>query len=92
MTKQAPLSVRISADLSTRVSALAEAMDRPKSWIIERAIEDYVSLQAWQVAEIRRGLQEADAGDFATDDEVAAVFRKWMNAGRLAPKRRPKSR
>jgi RHH-type transcriptional regulator, rel operon repressor / antitoxin RelB len=92
MTKQTPMSVRISSNLSARVSKLAEAMDRPKSWIIERAIEDYVSLQAWQVAEIKRGLQEADAGDFATDDEVEAVFRKWMNAGRLASKRRSKSR
>jgi predicted transcriptional regulator len=92
MAKPAPMSVRISPDLSARVTALAEAMDRPKSWVIERAIEDYVSLQSWQVDEIKRGLKEADAGDFATDEEVDAIFRKWMNAGRLAKKRRSRSR
>ena len=33
--------------------------------------------EAWQVAEIKKAVQEADAGDFATDTEVDAALAKW---------------
>jgi len=92
MTKPAPLSVRLPRQLHRKVAAVAEAMDRPKSWIVERAVEQYVALQEWQVADIDRALKEADAGDFATDREVAATFRKLRRAGTLAAKRAAKSR
>ncbi len=92
MPKQAPLSVRLPSQLHRRMAALAEAMDRPKSWVIERAVEDYVALQEWQVADVKQAIKEADAGDFATDREVAATFRKLRRAGSLAAKRAAKSR
>lgn len=80
MAKNASLSLRIEPELNQRLEALAEAMDRPKSWVCERALEDYVALQEWQVAEIRKGLAEADAGDFASDGEVEATVAKWSDA------------
>jgi RHH-type rel operon transcriptional repressor/antitoxin RelB len=39
-----------------------------------------VELQEWQIQQIEEGLREADAGDFASDEEVAAVFARWANA------------
>lgn len=33
--------------------------------------------ESWQVAAIQKAVQEADAGDFATSDEVAAMDAKW---------------
>ena len=33
---------------------------------------------AWQIQETLKGLKEADAGDFATDEEVEAVFSKYI--------------
>jgi predicted transcriptional regulator len=74
------------------MAAVAEAMDRPKSWVLERAIEDYVALQEWQVADIKQALKEADAGDFASDRDVDTTFRKLRRAGTLAAKRAAKSR
>ena len=35
-----------------------------------RLIREYVDINEWQVQEIKKGLAEADAGDFATDEEV----------------------
>jgi predicted transcriptional regulator len=37
--------------------------------------------QEWQVRQIEEGLRDADAGDFASAEEVAAVFAKWARAG-----------
>jgi predicted transcriptional regulator len=31
----------------------------------------------WQTEEIQRGIREADSGEFASDDEISAVFSKW---------------
>jgi len=37
-------------------------------------------VQEWQIRQIKEGIREADAGEFARDEEVAAVFAKWLNA------------
>ena len=38
-----------------------------------------VNLDDWQIAEIRKGIAEADAGDFATAEEMARVVKKWTS-------------
>ena len=38
-----------------------------------------IELQQWQIRQIEKGLREADTGDFASDEEVAAVFERWTN-------------
>ena len=47
-------------------------------WVVNRALEVFVESEAWQIEEIKRGLAEADAGEFATDAEVEveATFEK----------------
>jgi len=48
---------------------------------VERLLEvKGVELQEWQIRQIEEGLREADAGDFASDEEVAAVFARWTKA------------
>jgi predicted transcriptional regulator len=41
------------------------------------ALSNYLAAQSWQVKEIKAGLADADLGDFATDDQVNAVFAKY---------------
>jgi predicted transcriptional regulator len=48
------------------VTDIAHAFDRPKSWVIEQAIKDFVALQAWHLAAIEEGVQDADAGRVIT--------------------------
>jgi predicted transcriptional regulator len=71
------LTVRVSTELQDRLDAIADAIDRPRSWVVNRALETFVESEAWQIEEIKRGLAEADAGEFATDAEVRAMFEKW---------------
>ena len=42
-------------------------------------------LNDWQVEEIRKGIAEADAGDFATPHEVASVVKKWTEGIEAEP-------
>jgi len=47
------------------------------SWVVNRALEAFVDSEAWQIDEIKRGIAEADADEFASEAEVAALFGKW---------------
>jgi predicted transcriptional regulator len=71
------MTVRLDDDVKQRLEVLAEATQRSKSFLAAEAIRAYVDNNEWQVAEIRAALAEADAVDFASDDEVAALARKW---------------
>ena len=63
------------------MDALAQASGVTPSQIVTRAVESYLAVQDWQIEEIRRGLAEADAGEFAPAEDVEAVFKKWSDAG-----------
>jgi predicted transcriptional regulator len=76
------LTWRVKPTLKRKLDKVAAAMDRPRSWVLTQALESYLDQQSWQVAEIKQGLAEADSGDFASADEVKAVFDKWRGRGR----------
>lgn len=79
MTK-ATLSFRTDEAIRDQLDRLAGARRRDRSFLINEAIEQYLELNDWQEAQIRAGIEEADQGDFATEEEVEAVFAKWRNA------------
>ena len=56
---------------------LAEQTERSRSWLVRKAIEDYVALNSWQIGKIEAGIAAADRGEFAADDDVARVRRKF---------------
>ena len=60
---------------------LAEKTERSRSWIAAKAIEDYIALNAWQIAKIEAGIAAADRGEFADADDVARVVRKYSAQG-----------
>ena len=56
---------------------MAEATQRSKSFLAAEAIRSYVENNEWQIGEIQAARKEADAGDFASDKNVAALAKKW---------------
>lgn len=71
------LTIRLDATLKARLEALAKSTRRTKSFLAAEAIAAFVDANAWQVAEIESAVQEADAGDFASDTDVQETFAKW---------------
>lgn len=79
------VTIRVDRKTRNRLEKLARAMERTKSYVAAEAIRAFVDLNEWQIAEIKAGLKEADAGDFAPDREVQAVIKKWRRgAGKMA--------
>ncbi len=74
------MSMRLPDELSAQLDALAAATGRSKSFLAGQAIRDFIERESWQIAEITQAMQEADAGDFASDDELNVVSAKWNNS------------
>jgi predicted transcriptional regulator len=71
------VTLRIPAELRERLDTLAKATRRSRAYLGLEALREYLDNQAWQIEQIQKGIQEADADDFASEDEVKAVFAKW---------------
>lgn len=68
------INVRLPAELYEQLENLAQATARTKSFVTLEALSSYLAAQSWQVQDIQAGLAEAERGDFASDEEVAAVM------------------
>ncbi|TWT04103.1 CopG family ribbon-helix-helix protein [Reyranella sp. CPCC 100927] len=70
------VTLNLSDEDRERLARLAAETGRSEGAIAAEALHAYLDVQSWQLREIRRGLAEADAGDFASPEEVEAMFRK----------------
>ena len=77
MSDTTTVTVRLTNGVRAKLDGLARSTGRSRSFLAAEAIAEYVDLNAWQVAEIEKAIEEADAGDFADDKEVAETFSKW---------------
>jgi RHH-type transcriptional regulator, rel operon repressor / antitoxin RelB len=76
------MTIRIEDDVKDRLDRLAESTQRSKSFLAAEAIREFVENNEWQIGETRVALKEANAGDFASERDVAALAKKWnVNAG-----------
>ena len=75
------ISVSVPADVARRLTTLAETTDRSTSYVAAQAIEEFLTLQEWQVKAIRQGLAEAEAGKLVGHKEAMKRLKKWKSRG-----------
>ncbi|MFC5422105.1 MAG: CopG family transcriptional regulator [Stutzerimonas stutzeri] len=81
----AAFTIRLDDETLAKLDALAADTDRSRNWLVAKAIQDYVELNAWQIQRIKEGIAEADRGEFATEEELDAIEAKlqaMIDAGR----------
>ena len=71
------VTFRMQEEKKLLIDELAVAQDRDRSYIINKALDTYLEVMKWQLAHIKEGLRQAEAGKFATDDEVSKAFDLW---------------
>ena len=71
------VTIQLDDKVLGELDALAAKIERSREDLLGEAVADYLAFQQWQVEEIEAGLAEADRGEFASDEEVAAVFAKF---------------
>lgn len=74
--KPSNISFRADASKIQDLDLVASALDRDRSYVINEAIAAYLELHQWQIKHIKKGLKQADEGEFASMEDVAKALRK----------------
>lgn len=65
-------TVRLDPEIRERLDQMAERMDRPRAWIIKEAVAQYLERETWYMAEVQKGLDDAEAGRVISHQEMGA--------------------
>ena len=66
----------LDSEKKEALPAIATVTDRNLTYVLNEAIAFYLDIYQGLLDEINKGVAEAEAGEFASDDEVQAVFVK----------------
>lgn len=72
-----PTSFRAEKEKLQRLDALAVTMGRSRNWLVNEALSNFLTYQEWFISEVQEGIAAADRGDFASPEDVNALFRKY---------------
>lgn len=74
------LSVMLPPEDRALLHKLATSAQRTDEEIASVALREYLRFEAAQIDRIRSGIEAANKGNFASDEEVAAFFTAHENA------------
>lgn len=72
------ISFRADAGTIEKLDELADSKDRPRSYLINEAITNYIELHEYQDALVRRGLKAMKEGRTRAHADVVRRLRKRM--------------
>ena len=72
------ITIRTSTEILAALGKLAESMDRPRTWVIEAALQSYLETQAWQVEGIKEALSSLERGEGITHEDVVSDLDKFL--------------
>ena len=76
-TKNSQLSIRLPDALKEQTATYAALTGRSTSHVAMEALREYLDWRTPQIEDLRKAIAAADAGEFASDEEVAAVFDRY---------------
>ena len=74
------VSLRLEPDIRKRLDALAVATERSRAAIAAEAVKQYIDLQEWQIAAIKKGVEQADRGEFIDHARLKSKWEKRLAA------------
>ncbi|TAN45946.1 MAG: ribbon-helix-helix protein, CopG family [Nitrospirae bacterium] len=81
------LTIRLDEQTKERLDRLAGSVARTKSYLVSRAIQDYLEANEWQVNAIKKAVDKADRHDakFAVHEDVSAWLETWGTENEKEP-------
>ena len=67
-----PVSLRVPADLIETLDKIAVALERSRSWVMLRALRQYVADEGQEVLDVQEGIAEAERGEMIPIEDVLA--------------------
>jgi predicted transcriptional regulator len=71
------VTFRLKSDTVAALDALADSMDRDRTYLLTEAVQAYLETQRWHLQEIQAGIADADAGRVIDHSKVKALAAKW---------------
>ena len=65
-----PITLRLPEDVLAAVEEVASTCDRPRSWVMVRALKLYLSMEGAEILAVRKGRQQIADGDVHDMDDV----------------------
>jgi RHH-type rel operon transcriptional repressor/antitoxin RelB len=81
-------TVRVEPDVKKRLEKLAKSTGRSRSFLAAEALNEYLDVNEWQVAGVKRAIASLDRGEGVSHKEVKEWVGSWdRKRERTAPKR-----
>lgn len=71
------VTVRVDKEHVDTLDQLGEYFDRDRSYLINQAIERFIAQQQWQIDEVNKAIEEADAGRVMTHADFTKKVKSW---------------
>jgi len=71
------LTLRLDSKLKKKLDKLAKATERSRSYLAAEAIREFVALNEWQIKRTKKAVEQADAGKFASPQQVQQSRKRW---------------
>lgn len=72
------MTARLPRGMKDDLDVLARSMGRNRNALVQEALQRFIDLQRRHIAQIGAGIREADAGNFASDEEMDEL---WVEFG-----------
>ena len=76
MEKQT-VTFRLESDKVAALDALADSLDRDRTYLLSEAVEAYLETQRWHLEQIQAGITEADEGAVVPHAKVKSIAATW---------------
>ena len=85
--QQKTVTFRAPGSKIKALDSLAALQQRDRSFVLNEAVDQYLSLNEYHIAVIKEGIRQADAGELVPHEEVR---RRLASLMKPAPARKPK--
>ena len=81
-------TVRVEPKVKKRLEKLAKSTGRTRSFLAAQALNEYLDINEWQLAGIKRAVDSLDRGEGVSHEEVKGWISSWdRKRERAVPKR-----
>lgn len=74
MAKKQLIRFQMDSDKVNALDALAEALDRNRTYLLNEAVTAYLDFQQWQLEHIKASIKQADAGLLTDHREIKKLM------------------
>jgi predicted transcriptional regulator len=77
-TSSMPVSLRVPSDLIETLDKIAAVLERPRSWVMLRALRQYIADEGQEVLDVQEGIAELDRGEGVPIEDVLAEIDEFI--------------